>query len=238
MPTARSLHELLHRSSVLAPFVVFLMALVMFSVWDREHFLTITNLTTVVQQVMVVGTLALGQSLVILTAGIDLSVGAIMVVTSILMGKLSAEQGLPGWLALLIGLAAGAACGLVNGALIVRLKLPPFIVTLGTFQVFFALNLYLSHSQTILGENMGSVLTWTGGQAFTVNGSPITWGTLMMVGLFCIFAYVLGGTAWGRHVYAPATTSRPRGSPASGRIACCSRSTPWPASSARSARGC
>ena len=101
---------------------------------------------------MVVGTLGIAQTLIILTAGIDLSVGAIMVLSSIVMAKLSADQGVPGLLALLIGFGVGTACGLLNGALVTRLRLPPFIVTLGTLNVFFALNLYYSKSETMRGS--------------------------------------------------------------------------------------
>ena len=104
-----------------------------------DRFLDPTNLSLIVQQVMVVGTLGIAQTLVILTAGIDLSVGAIMVLSSIVMAKLSAESGVPGLLALLIGFGVGTICGLINALLVSRIKLPPFIVTLGTFQIFTAL---------------------------------------------------------------------------------------------------
>ena len=72
-----------------------------------DRFLEPANLSLIVQQVMVVGTLGIAQTLIILTAGIDLSVGAIMVLSSIVMAKLSADQGVPGLLALLIGFGVG-----------------------------------------------------------------------------------------------------------------------------------
>jgi fructose transport system permease protein len=150
---------------------------------------------------MVVGTLGIAQTLIILTAGIDLSVGAIMVLSSIVMAKLSADSGVPGLLALLIGFGVGTACGLVNGMLVTRLKLPPFIVTLGTLNVFFALNLYYSKSETVRGADMSDLLLWTG-KTIDVGDTRITYGSLLMVAMFVVFAWVLKNTAWGRHVYA------------------------------------
>jgi fructose transport system permease protein len=147
-----------------------------------------------------VGTLAVGQTIVILTAGIDLSCGAVMVLTSIVMAKVGAETGLPGLPALLLGFAVGTVCGLLNGLLVTRLRLPPFIVTLGTLNVFFALNLWYSGSATIRGTDMPSLLLWTG-QTFTVGGTRITYGSIMLVLLVAAMAFVLKNTAWGRHVY-------------------------------------
>jgi fructose transport system permease protein len=91
------------------------------------------------QQVMVVGTLAIGQTLVILTGGIDLSNGMIMALSSVLMTGLAVTSGMNPFLAILVGLLAGVAFGLLNGALITAIGLPPFIVTLGTYNIVYAL---------------------------------------------------------------------------------------------------
>src|SRR5207244_4827996 len=135
----------LRSNAPLGPLFVLLLAGVFFAI-TADRFLAPANLSLIVQQVMVVGTLGIAQTLVILTAGIDLSVGAIMVLSSIVMAKMSADAGLPGLLALLIGFGVGTACGLLNGALVTRLRLPPFIVPLGTLHIFSALNLYYSKS--------------------------------------------------------------------------------------------
>src|SRR5215218_6481275 len=192
-------HDLLHRNATLGPLFVLLLAVVYFSI-TADRFLAPANLSLIVQQVMVVGTLGIAQTLIILTAGIDLSVGAIMVLSSIVMAKLSADSGVPGLLALLIGFGVGTACGLVNGALVTRLRLPPFIVTLGTLNVFFALNLYYSKSETVRGVDMSDLLLWTG-RTIDVGDTKITYGSILMLGMFVVFAYVLKHTAWGRHVY-------------------------------------
>src|SRR5688500_3616892 len=194
------LHHRLHSNATLAPAIVLLLAVVICAA-TTDRFLDPTNLSLIVQQVMVVGTLGIAQTLIILTAGIDLSVGAIMVLSSIVMAKLSADQGVPGLLALLIGFGVGTACGLLNGALVTRLRLPPFIVTLGTLNVFFALNLYYSKSETIRGVDMSDLLLWTG-NTISLGDTKITYGSLIMLGMFAVFWWVLKNTAWGRHVYA------------------------------------
>src|SRR3954463_5891263 len=138
---ASRVHDILHSNATLGPLFVLLLAVIYFSL-TADRFLAPGNLSLIVQQVMVVGTLGIAQTLVILTAGIDLSVGAIMVLSSIVMAKLGTDQGLPGLLALALGFGVGTVCGLINGLLVTRLRLPPFIVTLGTLNVFFALNLW------------------------------------------------------------------------------------------------
>src|SRR5215218_11319324 len=193
-------HDILHSNATLGPLFVLILAIIIFSI-TADRFLEPGNLSLIVQQVMVVGTLGIAQTLVILTAGIDLSVGAIMVLSSIVMAKLSADEGMPGLLALLIGFGVGTACGLLNGMLVTRVRLPPFIVTLGTLNVFFALNLWLSKSETVRGVDMSDLLLWTG-RTIDVGDTKITYGSLMMLGLFAVFAYLLKHTAWGRHVYA------------------------------------
>src|SRR3954464_6117250 len=194
------IHDVLHSNATLGPLFVLLLAVVYFAI-TADRFLQPANLSLIVQQVMVVGTLGIAQTLVILTAGIDLSVGAIMVLSSILMAKLSANAGVPGPLALLLGFCVGTACGALNGGLVTRLKLPPFIVTLGTLNIFFALNLYISKSETIRGTDMSSLLLWTG-KTINLGGTLITYGSILMLVLFAAFAWVLKNTAWGRHVYA------------------------------------
>jgi fructose transport system permease protein len=194
------IHDTLHSNATLGPLFVLVLAVLYFAL-TADRFLQPANLSLIVQQVMVVGTLGIAQTLVILTAGIDLSVGAIMVLSSIVMAKLSADQGVPGLLALLIGFLVGTACGLLNGGLVTRLKLPPFIVTLGTLNIFFALNLWYSQSETVRGTDMSSLLLWTG-KTINIGGTLITYGSILMVVLFGIFAWVLKNTAWGRHVYA------------------------------------
>src|SRR5205823_6832233 len=159
------------------------------------------NLSLVLAQVTVIAVLALGQTLIILTAGIDLSVGAIAVFSMILMAKFATDGGLPGPLALIVGFVLGTAMGAVNGTLVTRFRLPPFIVTLGTLSIFFSLNAVISKSETIRGADMPDLMTWTG-NTFKFGGFRITYGSIIMLLLFAGFFYALTRTAWGKHVYA------------------------------------
>jgi fructose transport system permease protein len=185
------------------PLAALLLACVFFSV-NSAQFLTGTNFSLVIQQVMVVGTLAIGQTLIILTAGIDLSNGAIMAFGGIVMTKLAVSSGLPPLLAIAAGLVVCAAFGLVNGLLVTRISLPPFIVTLGMLNVVFALTHIYSQDQTVTG--LPPAMTYLG-QTFQVGGTNVTYGSILTILLFLVFAYLLGQTAWGRHVYALGNSS-------------------------------
>ena len=144
--------------------------------------------------------LAIGQTLIILTAGIDLSVGALTILAMMFTARLSAEQGWPGILAILAGVAVGALGGLLNGLLVTRLKLPPFIVTLGTLSVFTALGLLYSKAQSVQSSSMPDVVNWTG-KTFAVGDFRITTGVVLVAVMYMVTAYALAQTAWGRHVY-------------------------------------
>ncbi|MEU7833991.1 MULTISPECIES: ABC transporter permease [unclassified Nonomuraea] len=180
------------------PLAALVLACVFFAV-NSDQFLTGGNFSLIIQQVMVVGTLAIGQTLIILTAGIDLSNGAIMAFGGIVMTKLAVGSGLPPLLAVAAGLAVCAAFGLANGLLVTRISLPPFIVTLGMLNVVFALTHIYSEDQTV--TDLPNTLTFLG-QTFKVGGTNVTYGSLLTILLFLLFAYLLGYTAWGRHVYA------------------------------------
>ncbi|MFG3438497.1 ABC transporter permease [Nonomuraea sp. NPDC047897] len=180
------------------PLAALVLACVFFSV-NSEQFLTGGNFSLIIQQVMVVGTLAIGQTLIILTAGIDLSNGAIMAFGGIVMTKLAVDSGLPPLLAIAAGLAVCAAFGLLNGLLVMKISLPPFIVTLGMLNVVFALTHIYSQDQTV--TDLPPAMTYLG-QTFNLGGTNVTYGSLLTILLFLLFAYLLGQTAWGRHVYA------------------------------------
>jgi fructose transport system permease protein len=199
-PLGLRIQHVLHANPILGPLAVLVLAIIAFSLVS-SRFLSVANLGLVLAQVTVIATLALGQTLVILTAGIDLSAGAIAVFSSIIMANLATKAGLPGPVALLLGFACGTAMGLLNGLLVTRMKLPPFIVTLGTLSIFFSLNSVVSKSETVRGSDMPDIMTWTG-NTFGVGGFRITYGSIIMLLLFAGFFYALSSTAWGKHVYA------------------------------------
>jgi fructose transport system permease protein len=194
------LQHLLHANPTLGPLAVLIIAIVAFSILNGRFF-SAPNLSLVLAQVTVIAVLALGQTLVILTAGIDLSVGAIAVFSSILMANLATTLGVPGFPALIIGFLLGTAMGALNGVLVTRLNLPPFIVTLGTLSIFFSLNSVVSGSETVRGSDMPSIMTWTG-TTIPLGGFRLTYGSIIMLLLFAVFFYALRMTAWGKHVYA------------------------------------
>lgn len=198
--TLDKVRNVLHRYPALSPAVVLAIAIIVFGLLN-DRFLAPSNLSLITQQVAVVGTLAVAQTLIILTAGIDLSVGAVMVLSSMVVAQTATENGVPGIMALLLGFIVGIAAGAFNGFLVTRLRLPPFIVTLGTLNIFVALTLLYSNGATVRGSEMPALLTWTG-TTFDVLGVRISVGVIIMLLLYIVVAFILGKTAWGRHVYA------------------------------------
>ena len=108
------------------------------------HFLTNTNLSSVVRQTAVINIMALGMTLVIIAGGIDLSVGAILAMGG-LLGTMAMEHGMPIPVGVLVGILAGLMCGLTNGVLTTRLRINPFIVTLGTMGIIRGTTLIISN---------------------------------------------------------------------------------------------
>jgi fructose transport system permease protein len=180
------------------PAIALLLACAFFS-FQHDNFLTIRNFSLILQQVMVVGTIAIGQTLIILTAGIDLSCGMVMAFGSIVMTKFAADYGLSAPVAILCGIAATTLFGLLNGLLVTRVKLPPFIVTLGTLNIAFACTQLYSGAQTITNIPEGmSVL----GETFGFGGARVAYGVVLMLMLYVATWIWLRDTAQGRHVYA------------------------------------
>ncbi|MEY2893128.1 MAG: hypothetical protein RJA98_3036 [Pseudomonadota bacterium] len=193
-----SFKEKLPPISQLGPFIALAIACVIFGI-TTDNFFTSANFALILQQVMVVGVIAIGQTLIILTAGIDLSCGMVMALGSVVMTKVAEDFGLPAPLAILVGIAVTAAFGLLNGLLVTRIKLPPFIVTLGTFNIAFAITQLYSGAQTI--TEVPEAMTWLG-NTFLIGNTAISYGTVLMVLLYLGVWFWLRDTASGRHVYA------------------------------------
>ncbi|WP_241979546.1 ABC transporter permease [Cryobacterium suzukii] len=194
------LRNVMHRYPALSPAIVLVLAIIVFGLLN-ERFLNPANLSLITQQVAVVGTLAIAQTLIILTAGIDLSVGAVMVLAMMITAQVTVQTGMPAILGLLLGLVVGLAAGAFNGFLVTKLRLPPFIVTLGTLNIFLALTLLYTAGATVRGGDMPDLLTWSG-TTFNIGGVNFTTGVLMMLVLYFAIAFILNNTSWGRHVYA------------------------------------
>jgi fructose transport system permease protein len=180
------------------PFVALVLTMAFFS-FKSDRFLQAQNLSLVLQQVMVVGVLAIGQTLVILTAGIDLSCGTVMALGQIVMTKLAVANGVPALPAIALGILACVGFGILNGGLVTGVRLPAFIVTLGTFNIALALTHIVSDDLTFSPLPSEQLFF---GRTFPVAGAEVTYGVVFMLVLYALAWYGLTQTAWGRHVYA------------------------------------
>ena len=198
------LQHFLHSSQAAVPLIVLILSIAVFGFLVGGKFFNPFSLTLILQQVAIVGIVGAAQTLVILTAGIDLSVGAVMVLSSVIMGQFTFRYGIPVPISILCGLACGALCGFVNGWLVAYMKLPPFIVTLGTWQVYSATKYLYSKNETIRGQDIEAQapLLQLFGTQIKIGGAVFTLGVIFMVLLVVFLWYVLNYTAWGRRVYA------------------------------------
>ena len=233
------IQRFLHVYPTTVPFVVLLLGLLLGVAVNPSRFTAASNLSTVLTQVMVTGILGVGQTLVILTAGIDLSVGVIMVISSVVMGRLAVLDGVPTILAFPLGLIVGSAFGYLNGILVTRLKMPPFIVTLGTLSIIGALNTFYSQSETIGMQDIQDKAWFLQimGNQVAIGSARIMWGTFLLLVVAAVVWYVLAGRLMGDTSTRQATTRRPRASRASTPTISCSVSMFSQALSPRSPGG-
>ena len=182
--------------SITGPLFALMVIAVVFSA-TTSTFLNAANLSLIVQQSVVVGTLALGQTLVILVSGIDLANGAIMVLGTVVAGSYAAH-GDP-VIAMALGLLVCVAAAALNGLIVTRFQLPPFIATLGMFTILTAgARLYTQSRSYPVFSDLVTVL----GAGPTFGAVTITYGSLLWVLLTLIAGYALNETAWGVRVYA------------------------------------
>ncbi|HET8904168.1 MAG TPA: ABC transporter permease [Saccharospirillum sp.] len=200
----KKLQHTLHLNPSLIPLIVLLLSIVVFGLLLGTTFFSPFALTLILQQVQIVGIIAAAQSLIILTAGIDLSVGATMVLSSVVMGQFTFRYGIPVPISIFCGLLCGMLCGMISGLLVSRVRLPPFIVTLGMWQIVLATNFLYSKNETIRAQDIEThaPLLQFFGTKITMGGAVLTYGVVFMVLLAFGLAYALRHTAWGRHVYA------------------------------------
>ena len=189
--------KVLQGSPIIGPLAALVVASIFFAT-QSDKFLTGANFSLIIQQVMVVGMLAIGQTLIILTGGIDLSNGMIMALSSVIVTGLAVQSGLNPILAIIVGIIVCIIFGVLNGSLITAIGLPAFIVTLGTFNIAYAL-VRIYTTATITGLPNELLLL---GNTFGVGGTEVTYGSVLMVILYVITWYVLRSTPAGRAVYA------------------------------------
>jgi len=184
------------RSNARGFLIVFFLAAALSLVTNT--FLTGVNLASLGKQVSIYAVLAIGELVVIITGGIDLGVGSVVGLTSIVVAQVVMSHTTAGgiWLGILISLLAGVLCGLITGALVAYLKLPPFIASLGMMQAARGVALLLCHGVSI-GPVPGGFQNISGASTFSVPN--LVWFTLIVV---VIVAVALSKTTWGRYVYA------------------------------------
>jgi fructose transport system permease protein len=193
-----ALGEFLLRTPTIGPALALVVAIVVFSV-TTSTFLSVDNLSLVAQQSLVIATMALGQTMIILTNGIDLSNNANTVLGTLLMANL-VLQGIAAPVALLIGLLVTTAIGLVIGGLVTRLQLPPFIVTLGMLTIVTAAGRLYANGQSFPVNN--PLLGILGTRQYLFGYVEITFGMVLALVMYLGIWYALTRTAWGKHVYA------------------------------------
>jgi ribose transport system permease protein len=180
----------------LGPFIALLVIAVGLSVVSH-NFLTVDNLLNVMRQASINALIAFGMTLVILLGGIDLSAGSVLALSSVIIASLL-TSGMPAGLATLAGLVAGGLMGLVNGLVISKGKVAPFIATLGSMTVLRGLALVLSNGSPLSSFNSDFFSLLGGGYIARLVPIPV----VLMLVMFAIFWVLLRKTVFGRHIYA------------------------------------
>lgn len=193
-----SVGEFFLRTPAVGPALALAVAILVFSV-STNTFLNLDNLSLVVQQSLVIGTLALGQTLIILTNGIDLANASAAVLSSLVMAKL-VVGGAHGIWALLLGVATTVVIGAVVGTLVTKARLPPFIVTLGMLTMLTAAGRLFAGGEAVPVAD--DLLSWLGTRRYLFGGIEITYGMTLALLMYLGVWYALTRTAWGKHVYA------------------------------------
>ncbi|NWG17487.1 MAG: ABC transporter permease [Chloroflexi bacterium] len=162
---------------------------------QTPFFLTSGNLQTIISTLAVNGIPAIGMTLVLITGGVDISVGSVAALTGVVTSLLWLQYGIPLGISALIGLLSGGLVGFINGSLVTLLKINPLITTLGTFSVVRGLAFVFSEGQTNLLSN----------EAFQFLGRGqilnIPFSLLCMIALYAVFSLLLYHTAFGRNLY-------------------------------------
>ena len=177
--------------------VIALVILVLALSIASPQFRTLDNILSLLRQSSINGLIAFGMTCVILTGGIDLSVGSVLALTAAFAASMI-KSGLPAPLAMLIGLVIGGLFGLFSGVLVTKGRLQPFIATLISMTVFRGLTMVFTDGRPISGLGDSGLIKFIGkGYVFVV-----PFPAILFLVLFAVFSFVLGKTTFGRRVYA------------------------------------
>ncbi len=180
----------------LAPLLSLVLLCMFFSV-GSPYFFSVDNLMTIALQTAVIGIMAIGVTYVIITGGIDLSLGSVMAFSGVCAG-LAATVGMPLVVCIMIGIAAATACGVVSGALVTKANIPPFIATLGLMMSVRGLNMVFTDGRAIYFLDYPVFSTLANGKLFGIIPFPVLY--LFAIGLLA--AFILRRTIFGRYIYA------------------------------------
>lgn len=176
-------------------FFILVIEFLIFSLASKS-FLTLGNILSVGRQMSFTGIAAIGMTLVMLTGGIDISVGSMLAMAGVLCAKLSADVGLPLWIAVVITLLVGALFGLINGAAVTRLHIPALIATLATQTILKGIAYLLTNAVPV--KNLSATYKFLGqGYIFGVIPVPL----IITVALYVLAWWYLDKTYLGRRVY-------------------------------------
>ncbi|MDQ0902503.1 ABC transporter permease [Paenibacillus sp. V4I7] len=187
----------------LLAFASLIMLVIIFSL-SSSNFFQFNNFVAIMLSTAVIGVLALGSTFVIITSGIDLSVGTVMTFSSVMAGVIITTWDLPMPLGIIGGIATGAICGLISGLLVAKMKIPPFIATLAMMMVTKGLSLVISGTKPIYFNDtpafsqisMGSILN------SIIPGFEIPNAILVFFGAAIIASIILSRTIIGRYNFA------------------------------------
>ncbi len=187
--------------TALGPFIGLALVLALFSINPdvRHSFLTFDNFRIVLTQTMIVGIAALGMTMIIVSGGIDLSVGSVVALSSVVAAMLLVD-GQPAWVAIIGAILTGGVFGAINGSLITSLRVTPFIVTLGTLGIARGCAKWIAHEQAISGPDswLNNIATPFPSPAWMIV-SPGVWLTLVLA---VLVAVMLRTTVFGRYIFA------------------------------------
>ena len=198
-PLQRVQH-LLHSHPALSPLMVLVVACIVFTIIN-PRFAQPGTISLILQQTAVIAALAIGQTLIVLTAGIDLAVGAISILSMLVMAKLAAENGVPGILALLIGIAVRYGGRVFQRHLGDAAQSAAVHRHVGHVEHFHRGRVVVSGGASVPRARMPDILNVMGTR-FSIGPFNLTLGVVVVVVLALVVAFVLSQTAWGRHVYA------------------------------------
>ncbi len=178
--------------------------IVIFSVLKPDAFFTTDNIIGILQSTTVIGVLAIASTFIIITSGIDLSVGVLMTFCAVLAGVLMVNLGLPMWVGVPGAVIVGALCGTVSGLAITKLRVPPFIATLGMMMLLKGASLIITKTRPIYFNDVEGFDAISLGSALSdlIPGLPIPNGVLIMFIVAVLCAVVLNKTALGRYTFA------------------------------------